>query len=202
MTPSQRPSGPTSVPRRGVLAVLLIAIALLAGAAAPAAHASRACPSARAMHARTPAAAHVERAVVCMMNRARRRFGLRPLRVNRCLDRSALRHTREMVWRGYFAHSSARGRSFADRARRFGYRPRRSGGWLVGENLAWGLGRSGKARWFVRAWMHSPPHRANILSRSFRDVGVAVVRGTPVGATRPRPRTITVDFGAGGRRRC
>ena len=34
--------------------------------------------------------------------------------------------------------------------------------------------------WVMRAWMHSPPHRHNILSRQFRDVGIGVARGVPV----------------------
>ncbi|MGB2710437.1 MAG: CAP domain-containing protein, partial [Conexibacter sp.] len=139
--------------------------------------------------------------VLCRMNRVRRRAGLRPLRVNRCLDRGAEQHTRDMIWRRYFAHGSARGGSFAQRAQRFGYIPR-APGWRVGENLAWGTGSSGRARWFVRAWMHSPGHRANILSRSFRDVGIAVLRGTPLGIRGRHPRTITVDFGARGRAAC
>jgi uncharacterized protein YkwD len=169
-------------------------------ATASSAQARRGCPSARAVLARTSAGAHVERAIVCRMNRIRRRAGLRPLRVNRCLDRLAERHAREMVVRRYFAHSSARGRDLAQRARAVGYRPRTSG-WIVGENLAWGAGRSSRAAWVVRAWMHSASHRWNILSRRYREVGVAAVRGVPT-STRglPRPRTFALDFGAGGRR--
>lgn len=204
MTPSPQGPTPTFVRRPRAPAVLLgLAIACLAIVLpAPAAHASRACPSTHAMHARSAAAAHVERAVVCLMNRVRARAGMRPLRVNRCLDRSATRHTRDMIVRGYFAHSSASGRSFQQRARRFGYAAR-APGWRVGENLAWGAGPRSRARWFVRAWMHSPSHRANILHRSFRHVGVAVLRGTPGGwRGLRRPRTVTVDFGAHGRSRC
>lgn len=203
MTPSPRPAGPTSVLRyRSAVGVLFVFACLLFALAAPAAEASRACPSARAVHARTASGAHVERAIVCMVNRVRRRAGLRPLRVNRCLDRLADRHARDMVARRYFAHSSAGGRSLAQRARTFGYRAR-GRGWLVGENLAWGTGRASRARWVVRAWMRSPSHRRNILTRAFRDVGVAAVRGTPNG-TRGlrRPRTFTLDLGARGSSRC
>ena len=195
---------PSSPPRhRAALAVVLALASLALLAAAPTASArGRICPKLRAVHADTRAGAHVERAIVCLMNRVRVRSGMRPLHMNRCLDRLAERHTRDMVRRRYFAHSAAGGRSLGQRARRFGYSPRREN-WTVGENLAWGAGRSSRALWIVRAWMRSPGHRANILHRSFRHVGVAAVRGVPTGSRGARrPRTFTVDFGAGGRRHC
>ncbi len=40
----------------------------------------------------------------------------------------------------------------------------------AGENVAYGYS-SGRAT--VRAWMHSPGHRANILSRTYRGMGLA-----------------------------
>jgi uncharacterized protein YkwD len=44
-------------------------------------------------------------------------------------------------------------------------------------------------------WMNSAPHRANILDPGFRDVGVGVARGYPMGAN-AGSATYTVDFGA------
>ena len=41
--------------------------------------------------------------------------------------------------------------------------------------------------------MDSPGHRANILKRSFRDMGVGVVLGVPVSDA--AGATYTVDFG-------
>ena len=32
----------------------------------------------------------------------------------------------------------------------------------------------------VRAWMHSPDHRANLLDRRFADVGIGVAEGAPI----------------------
>jgi uncharacterized protein YkwD len=202
MLSSPRPSGPTLVPvaRRSVV-VLVASIALACLVAVPAARAhARVCPSTRAVRAHSAAGAHVERAIVCLINRVRLHAGRRPLHVNACLDRLAERHARDMVARRYFAHSSARGLSLGQRARTYGYSPR-TAQWTVGENLAWGEGPASRALWVVRAWMRSPEHRANILHRSFRHVGVAAVRGIPmwIGGVR-RPRTFTVDFGAGGRR--
>jgi uncharacterized protein YkwD len=44
----------------------------------------------------------------------------------------------------------------------------------------------------VDAWMHSPGHRLNLLHRSFRDVGIGIVAGTPTGGG---GATYTTDFG-------
>jgi uncharacterized protein YkwD len=49
-----------------------------------------------------------------------------------------------------------------------------------------------------KEWMHSPPHRANILDPGFRDAGVGVARGYPLGGARGSA-TYTVDFGARSR---
>jgi uncharacterized protein YkwD len=44
-----------------------------------------------------------------------------------------------------------------------------------GENLFVGTWGRISAQDVVSAWLQSPPHRANMLNRSFRDVGVAPV---------------------------
>lgn len=151
--------------------------------------------------------ARVERRVRCLINQRRALSHLRPLRYDRCLDRAAERHARDMVRRHYFAHSSRNGRGIAARVRAAGYL-RRAARWRVGENLAWGAGASAGARRTVRAWLRSRPHRANVLARGFRDVGVAVVRGAPIrrdarrrGARRA-PATYVVEFGARDGGRC
>ncbi|ADB51316.1 CAP domain-containing protein [Conexibacter woesei] len=149
----------------------------------------------------------VERRVRCLINQRRARSRLPPLRYDRCLDRAAERHARDMVRRHYFAHSSRGGRGIAERVRAAGYL-RRAARWRVGENLAWGAGASASAQTTVRSWLRSRPHRANVLSRGFRDVGVAVVRGAPVrrGArgrgARRAPATYVVEFGARDHGRC
>jgi len=145
-----------------------------------------------------------QRRLLCLMNRTRARFGLRPLRTNRCLHRVGARHAHDMVHRRYFAHTTPNGWDPGRRARASGYVPRRAR-WLVGENIAWGVAGAARPKWVVRAWMHSPPHRHNILSRHFRDVGIGVARGVPVrGFPGVRLRaTFSVEFGAHrGRTRC
>lgn len=54
--------------------------------------------------------------------------------------------------------------------------------WSVGENIAYGTGTLGTPKAIVDAWMHSPGHRANILDRSFREIGLGVRLGSPVGS--------------------
>jgi len=47
----------------------------------------------------------------------------------------------------------------------------------------------------MRAWMASAPHRANILTGRFREVGLAGVPGTP-GSAGASGGTYTTVFGA------
>jgi uncharacterized protein YkwD len=65
--------------------------------------------------------------------------------------------------------------------------------YTVGENLAYGFGSRATAARTVAAWMHSPPHRANILTRAFRDGGVGLAEGIP--SNPRRGATYTLDFG-------
>src|SRR6478672_3539406 len=138
-----------------------------------------------------------QRRMLCLMNRVRTRFGLRPLRTNRCLHRVASRHAHDMVNRRYFAHTTPNGWDPGRRARASGYVPR-AAAWLVGENIAWGVADAARPDWVMRAWMHSPPHRHNILDRHFRDVGIGVARGIPLRGFRgvPLRATFSVEFGA------
>ncbi|MGN6187650.1 MAG: CAP domain-containing protein, partial [Conexibacter sp.] len=172
--------------------------------ARPLAHAARGCGSPGGLLRTRAAVLHAQRRVLCLMNRARARYGLPPLHTNRCLHRVAARHAHDMVNRHYFAHITPNGWSPGARARASGYVPRRAA-WLVGENIAWGVAAAARPSWVMRAWMHSPPHRRNILSPHFRDVGIGVARGVPVRGFRgvPLRATFSVEFGAHhGRTRC
>ena len=168
------------------------------------AHAARGCPSNVGNLTTRHSVLQAQRRMLCLMNHERARFGLRPLHSNRCLHRVAARHAHDMVHRRYFAHTTPNGWDPGRRARASGYVPR-AAAWIVGENIAWGVGGAATAGWVFNAWMHSPPHRHNILSRAFRDVGIGVSRGVPVHGFRGyRLRaTFSVEFGAHhGRTRC
>jgi uncharacterized protein YkwD len=50
-------------------------------------------------------------------------------------------------------------------------------GFSIGQNIGWGTGLFTTPAQMVAAWMHSPPHRAIILTGAFNDAGVGV---TPI----------------------
>jgi uncharacterized protein YkwD len=113
------------------------------------------------------------RGVVDAMNAERRQVGLAPLRLDSRLNAAAADRARDMFEKGYFDHVAPDGTQPFVWVRYRGYRYA-----TVGENLAEGY-RSGRG--VVNGWMNSPGHRANLLGRSFEDVGVAIVRGSPTG---------------------
>ena len=116
------------------------------------------------------------------MNEARGAHGLAPLRFDPRLQRAARSHSGDMLRRNYFAHGR-----FTSRIARFGVRGSR-----VGENLAWGVGSRSDPREIVRAWLASPPHRANLLRRGFRRVGLGVLSGSFAGYS--GAVVVTADF--------
>jgi uncharacterized protein YkwD len=164
------------------LAVLLFTV--------PSASAAGPCDAANASASQASKRALV-RATLCVLNAERARHNLRPLRLNRKLSRAAQRHSRAMARKRFFSHTSLSGASFVDRIRSTGYL---SGArsWTVGENIAYGSGERSTPRAIGRAWMGSPPHRANILSASYRAIGIGIAPGTPVGHG---GGTYTTDFG-------
>ena len=130
-------------------------------------------------------------AVLCLLNVQRRAHGLPSLRASRPLRVAATRWAQTMV-RGRFFDHSRRGSTLSTRVARTAYL-RRTRSWALGENIAYGGGAQGTAAAIVSAWMGSPPHRANILTRRFRDIGIGVARGLPVGGS---GATYVTDFGA------
>jgi uncharacterized protein YkwD len=168
----------------------LAALLVLLLVAAPSASAAGACSAAHASPSKASKRALV-RATLCVLNAQRVRHNLRPMRLNRRLSAAARRHSRAMARQRFFSHDSLSGASFVDRIRRTGYlRGARS--WSVGENIAYGSGTRGTPMAISRAWMNSPGHRANILSRSFHAIGIGIAIGTPTGGS---GGIYTTDFG-------
>jgi len=149
--------------------------------------------SARPEHALRERA--LESQLVQQINAVRRTYGLRPLTLSTGLSSAAAAHTREMGTDGYFSHSSFDSTPFWKRIAR--WYPSRGGTWSVGENLLYdGAGLT--AQTGVQLWMNSPPHRENLLSRTWREIGVSAIRyDAAPGEYGGAPVTIvTADFGA------
>ena len=132
--------------------------------------------------------AEVRRQTLCLLNLERARRGLRRLREVHALDVASRRHARDMAARHYLEHVALDGSTPTDRVVRAGYGPHPR---LVGENLAFGDREAGSPASIVGGWMHSPGHRANILRRRFREIGIGV-------ALSRRRAYYATDFGRRG----
>ena len=144
---------------------------------------------------RTAGVATVGQAVRCLVNAQRAAHGLAPLRPNRRLRLAAEAHGADMVSHSFFAHVSPFSGAITDRARRAGYLAG-TRDWSLGEDIAWGEGDLSTPESIVTAWMNSPAHRAVILDGEFRDAGVGVTAGVPVGASSLPGATFVLDVGA------
>ena len=164
---------------------------VLVAVAAPATASAATCSGAGSSPAKLGQAG-VQHATLCLLNQQRAAHGLRPLRADHRLAKAALGHSKDMVAHRYFAHESRTGAPFTSRIVRTGWtRSRRS--YILGENIGWGSGYLATPRAMVRAWMHSAPHRANILERRYHVIGIGVAFGVPVAGS--GGATYSTDFG-------
>jgi uncharacterized protein YkwD len=108
-----------------------------------------------------------ERSAIRHINAFRAAHGVPSVRPLRALNRAAERHSEDMAHGRFFSHTSSNGTPFDRRVRRY------VGARAVGETLAWLTRRQGVGRDIVQMWIDSPPHRAILLERSFRRIGVA-----------------------------
>jgi uncharacterized protein YkwD len=134
----------------------------------------------------------IRAAILCLHNQIRAERDLPALREHKRLRKAAVGHSKDMVEERYFEHTTPEGVTMVDRILRAKY-VREDEGWALGENLAWGTGSLGTPRGAVDSWMNSPGHRANILKRSYRELGVGIELGVPVSDA--AGATYTVDFG-------
>jgi uncharacterized protein YkwD len=137
---------------------------------------------------------NVRAAVLCLHNRDRAAAGLPALKENSKLRKAALGHSGDMVSRRYFEHNEPDGDDMVDRIRRAGY-VRPGDGWSLGENIAWGTDDLATPAEIHEAWMNSAGHRANILRRSFKEIGIGIVLGNPSVNPAGAGATYTADFG-------
>lgn len=138
----------------------------------------------------------LEAAVVREMNRIRAARGLGPLHAAPSLRSAARSHSQAMLANDFFSHDSADGTAFSERIRRY-YSNAGYVRWSVGEALMATQSRVVDAEAVVAAWLESPPHRAIVLSPTWRDAGIGVVHTSTAPSTFGGAEAIvvTADFG-------
>ncbi len=184
-------------PRISRLVALVVAalLALLAAGSVPEpAAAGTACTKFGEVRAEKLRTRQARAAIRCFLNREREQRGLGKLDKHKRLQRAAQKHTEVMVRKGCFAHECPGEPSLVSRLRNVDYLIGALIRWTCGENIAYGGENLGTPKAMVKAWMNSPPHRANILNPAFKDVGVGFMPGTP-GARKADGGTYTTDFG-------
>ena len=178
---------------RRLLAGVLVASGLAIGPMAEPATAAP-CPNETTLGALIDAPAY-EKSIVCLVNRERADAGRRPLRVNQRLRRAATRHAVDMVAGGFFAHDTPDGGSILSRLQSVGYLEDAME-WDFAENLYWATGSLNTPGAVVQAWVASPPHRENVMSPGFKEIGVGVARGTPLAPLDPTAVTVASEYGS------
>lgn len=184
----------TGIQTKSLLAVFvtaLVASLLIAAAGAGAAHAG--CKGARLAPAKL-SKKRAERAVLCLINKQRKKRGLDKLKKDRKQRRAARRHSRRMVNKRCFSHRCKGEPDLTRRIKRAGYLPCNCY-WGVGENLAYGERRLGSPKKIVKAWMRSPGHRANVLEGRFEHIGIGITWGSPKRGRVRAAATYTTNFG-------
>lgn len=134
-----------------------------------------------------------EKRTLDLHNQTRVDRGLPRLCVHPVLTKAARAHSQEMLDKDYFSHDSYNGETSEERLKRFGYTSKGYSYYTIGENIAWGSGSSGSPDNIFENWMNSSGHKANILNKNFRQIGIGARTGTYqnyAGAT-----MYTVDFG-------
>ena len=138
-----------------------------------------------------------EKGVFSLQNEARRKRGLKALCIHPDLQKAARFHSQEEIDNDYMDHDSFDGVRFYETSRqrlqRFGYTPQGFSTYYIGENIYYGSEGLGEPQDAVTWWMNSPGHRANILNKNFRQVGIGAVSGEYKGSS--GYTAYTVDFG-------
>ena len=132
-------------------------------------------------------------ALLCAVDAERTARGLSAVGENGQLTRAAQGHADDMVARRFFQHVTPGGSTLGDRVNATGYIERRRD-WELGEAIAWAQQPLDTPDTLVRAWLASPEHRAIILDRRFRDLGIGVTPGLTDGSANPGA-TAVLDFG-------
>jgi uncharacterized protein YkwD len=128
-------------------------------------------------------------ALLCVMNEQRKKFKLKPLKTSKRLAKAAITHSRAMVLGGFFAHQGPKEPALVARLKKVKFPG------AAGENIGAGAGVLGTPVAMVDGWMHSPLHRANLLSKRWGAVGIGFLAQYPIKTAALPVATYTTDFG-------
>jgi len=180
--------------RRLLIGLATAAVLLAAGFSGVTSSAATSSGTNSAVSARMAGLPLLQNQVLASINELRRKQGLVPLKANPALAAAAFEQSASMAEHGFFAHESYGGSPFWKRvaAKYAG----RSGSWSVGENLVF---RSPQlnAQTALELWLQSPEHKSNMLSPTWREIGLGAVHvSSAPGVYEGRAVTIlTADFG-------
>jgi uncharacterized protein YkwD len=181
----------TAAANAGRLATVALVLLLL-----PAAHTAVAADGIQTRPRRTTGTlSRYEQSLLQAVNAVRAKAGRGRLSVSPGLTEAAELHTARMIERGFFDHEAPGEKPFWHRIEEFypavGYHY-----WAVGENLAYGSPVL-DPREAVQEWMRSGSHRRSLLSRIWRELGLAAVHvESAPGEYEGDPVTvITLDLG-------
>lgn len=93
-----------------------------------------------------------------------------PLSWNKILEIAALEHAKDMAKNRYFSHNSLSGKTVKQRIEDNGYKASGMRLYYVGENIAMGQ-RS--VEQVMQSWIKSEGHCKNMMSKNFKEIGVA-----------------------------
>ncbi len=105
------------------------------------------------------------------LNQARVMQGTEALALNADLSRAAQRHSNDMAGADQLSHTGTDGSEFWDRVQAAGY-PLNEGA----ENVLYRFDADGVGAY--QQWRDSPPHRANMMSPAYQEVGLAYAQSS------------------------
>jgi uncharacterized protein YkwD len=112
----------------------------------------------------------IRTSLIATINAQRTGNGLPALDPSAQLGKAAQNHACDNAGRNTMSHTGSDGSKFGARIKRTGYRYGKAN-----ENVGYGFKDPGA---MVKGWMGSSGHRANILARGTRDIGVGVAQGS------------------------
>ncbi len=121
---------------------------------------------------------NIRQGVLDLANKERKKRGLGVLKMNPLLERAAQEHADAMTKKNFFSHVGPNGSQPEARIRAVGYFTppcqKCAVQYAYGENIAKG---QKTPKDVMTAWMKSPVHKANILKRDFKELGIGYAGG-------------------------